>query len=53
MGDMAGLDVGWRNRKAKFDSLTEREKKNTILDKICEMGRYGQKTGSGFYKYDE
>jgi len=53
MGDMAGLDVGWRNRKAKFASLTEREKKNTILDKICEMGRFGQKTGSGFYKYDE
>jgi len=53
MGDMAGLDIGWRNRKAKFDSLTPREKANTILDKICEMGRYGQKTGSGFYKYDE
>lgn len=53
MGDMAGLDVGWRNRKAKFDSLTLREQKNTILDKICEMGRFGQKTGAGFYKYDE
>ncbi|MRR16888.1 MAG: 3-hydroxyacyl-CoA dehydrogenase [Deltaproteobacteria bacterium] len=53
MGDMAGLDVGWRNRKAKFNSLTEREKKNNILDQICEMGRFGQKTGSGFYKYDE
>jgi 3-hydroxyacyl-CoA dehydrogenase len=53
MGDMAGLDVGWRNRKAKFASLTEREKKNNILDKICEMGRFGQKTGRGFYKYDE
>lgn len=53
MGDMAGLDVGWRNRKAKFDQLTEREKKCNILDKICEMGRYGQKTGAGFYKYDE
>ncbi|KAF0155122.1 MAG: 3-hydroxyacyl-CoA dehydrogenase [Syntrophaceae bacterium] len=53
MGDMAGLDVGWRNRKAKYDSLTPREKANTILDKICEMGRFGQKTGSGFYKYDE
>ena len=53
MGDMAGLDVGWRNRKAKFNSLTVREQKNTILDKICEMGRFGQKTGSGFYKYDE
>ncbi|MDD3249823.1 MAG: 3-hydroxyacyl-CoA dehydrogenase NAD-binding domain-containing protein [Smithellaceae bacterium] len=53
MGDMAGLDVGWRNRKAKFDTLTLREQKNNILDKICEMGRYGQKTGAGFYKYDE
>ncbi len=53
MGDMAGLDVGWRNRKANFDSLTPREQANTILDKICEMGRFGQKTGSGFYKYDE
>ncbi len=53
MGDMAGLDIGWRNRKAKFDQLTPREKANTILDKICGMGRYGQKTGAGFYKYDD
>lgn len=53
MGDLAGLDIGWRNRKAKFDQLTPREKANTILDKICEMGRYGQKTGAGFYKYDD
>lgn len=52
MADMAGLDVGWRNRKAKFDSLTPREKACNILDKICEMGRYGQKTGAGFYTYD-
>ena len=53
MGDMAGLDIGWRNRKAKMDTLTAREKANNILDKICEMGRFGQKTGAGFYKYDE
>ncbi len=53
MSDMAGLDIGWRNRKAKFDSLTPREKANTILDKICEMGRFGQKTGAGYYQYDE
>jgi 3-hydroxyacyl-CoA dehydrogenase len=53
MGDMAGLDIGWRNRKAKFDSLTPREKACNIIDKICEMGRFGQKTGSGFYQYDE
>jgi 3-hydroxyacyl-CoA dehydrogenase len=53
MGDMAGLDVGWRNRKANFDRLTPREKAFTVLDKICEQGRFGQKTGSGFYKYDD
>ncbi|MDD5169455.1 MAG: 3-hydroxyacyl-CoA dehydrogenase family protein, partial [Syntrophales bacterium] len=53
MGDMAGLDIGWRNRKAKYDQLTQREKDCNIIDKICEMGRFGQKTGAGFYKYDE
>lgn len=53
MGDMAGLDVGWRNRKAKFDSLTPREQACNILDQVCELGRFGQKTGAGFYKYDE
>ena len=53
MSDMAGLDIAWRNRKAKFNQLTQREKDCNILDKICELGRYGQKTGAGYYKYDE
>ena len=53
MSDLAGLDIGWRNRKAKFDRLTPREKACNIRDEICEMGRFGQKTGAGFYKYDE
>jgi 3-hydroxyacyl-CoA dehydrogenase len=53
MSDMAGLDIGWRNRKAKFNQLTQREKDCNIVDKICELGRYGQKTGAGYYKYDE
>ena len=53
MADLAGLDVGWRNRKAKLDSLTPRERACDILDQICEKGRYGQKTGAGFYRYDE
>jgi 3-hydroxyacyl-CoA dehydrogenase len=30
-----------------------REKANDLLDKLCEMGRFGQKTGAGFYKYDD
>jgi 3-hydroxyacyl-CoA dehydrogenase len=53
MGDLAGLDVGWRNRKSRLEQLTPREKQNDLLDKICELGRYGQKTGAGFYKYDD
>ncbi len=44
MGDLAGLDIGW----SKADSRGE-----TIRDVLCEMGRRGQKTGAGFYDYDE
>jgi 3-hydroxyacyl-CoA dehydrogenase len=43
--DMAGLDVGWRMRKAQGFSAP-------IADQLCERGRYGQKTGRGFYLYD-
>jgi 3-hydroxyacyl-CoA dehydrogenase len=53
MGDLAGLDVGWRNRKSRMDKLTPRERGDTLLEQICELGRYGQKTGAGFYKYDD
>jgi 3-hydroxyacyl-CoA dehydrogenase len=42
---MAGLDVGWRMRKAQ--ALTA-----PIADRLCERGRYGQKTGRGFYLYE-
>jgi len=45
MGDLAGLDIGWRNRKA----LGTRAE---IADTLCEMGRFGQKTGKGFYRYE-
>ena len=45
MSDLAGLDVGWRNRK----SLGTRAE---IADALCEAGHYGQKTGKGFYRYE-
>lgn len=52
MGDLAGLDVGWRIRK-EFKHL---EKPGVriphMADRLCENGRYGQKTGKGWYKYD-
>ena len=44
MGDLAGLDVGWRIRKGKGE-------KSAVADKLCEMGRFGQKTGAGYYRY--
>lgn len=45
VGDLAGLDVGWRVRK-------ERGTKAAVADAICEMGRFGQKTGRGYYLYE-
>jgi 3-hydroxyacyl-CoA dehydrogenase len=45
MSDLAGMDVGWRNRK----SLGV---KAVIADAICEKGDYGQKTGKGWYVYE-
>ena len=55
MGDLAGLDVGWRIRQGKGlpDSLSEGERYCAIPDRICELGRYGQKTGAGYYRYEQ
>ena len=53
MSDLAGNDVGWRIRQGK----KEKEQRNVrytgyIADAICELGRFGQKTGAGYYKYN-
>ena len=45
VSDLAGLDIGWRMRKAEGFSAP-------IADQLCEMGRFGQKTGRGFYLYE-
>ncbi|MEP6968225.1 MAG: 3-hydroxyacyl-CoA dehydrogenase NAD-binding domain-containing protein, partial [Pseudomonadota bacterium] len=44
MSDLAGLDIGW---------IKEASRGETIRDVLCEMGRRGQKTGAGYYDYDE
>jgi 3-hydroxyacyl-CoA dehydrogenase len=46
MSDLAGNDVGWRIRQGK--GVT-----SPVADAICELGRFGQKTGSGYYLYKE
>jgi 3-hydroxyacyl-CoA dehydrogenase len=51
MGDLAGNDIGWAIRKRRYV-----EKPGVmyarIADKLCELGRYGQKTGMGWYRYE-
>ena len=44
MGDLAGLDIGW---------VKEKSSSSTIREVLCEMDRRGQKTGAGYYDYDE
>lgn len=51
MSDLAGLDVGYKARQARTD-LPDDPKLYRIGTLLVEMGRHGQKTGSGFYKYD-
>jgi 3-hydroxyacyl-CoA dehydrogenase len=44
MADLAGLDIGWRTRKATGKTAP-------VADALCEAGRLGQKTGRGYYDY--
>ncbi|MDP3895458.1 MAG: 3-hydroxyacyl-CoA dehydrogenase NAD-binding domain-containing protein [Mesorhizobium sp.] len=46
MWDLAGLDIGWRTRKSLGKTAA-------IGDALCEQGRFGQKTGKGFYLYPD
>ncbi|HEY4439728.1 MAG TPA: 3-hydroxyacyl-CoA dehydrogenase NAD-binding domain-containing protein, partial [Candidatus Elarobacter sp.] len=51
MGDLAGLDVGWRIRKGRHANAPPVGRYSKVADRLCEMGRFGQKTGAGFYWY--
>ena len=55
MGDLAGLDVSWRIRQGRGlpERLPEGARYCGIPDLICERGRFGQKTGAGYYKYEK
>jgi 3-hydroxyacyl-CoA dehydrogenase len=52
VGDLAGLDVGWRIRKEYAHLVPKGERQPRVSDRLCEMGRYGQKTGGGWYRYE-
>lgn len=51
--DLAGLDIGWAERKRKAPSRDPRERYSKIADRICENGWFGRKTGKGYYIYDD
>ena len=53
MADLAGLDVSWRVRKAQAPTRPAHLRYSPIADRVCELGRYGQKTGAGWYRYEE
>jgi 3-hydroxyacyl-CoA dehydrogenase len=51
MSDLAGLDIGWAARKRRRAEFPDRDLSN-VADQLCEAGRFGQKTGAGFYRYE-
>ena len=52
MSDLAGLDVGWRIRKGQAATRPAHLRYSTIADRVCELGRFGQKTGAGWHRYE-
>ncbi|MCP5260604.1 MAG: 3-hydroxyacyl-CoA dehydrogenase NAD-binding domain-containing protein [Burkholderiaceae bacterium] len=50
MGDLAGNDIGWAIRKRRAVERADMQYSKTA-DKLCELGRFGQKTGAGWYDY--
>jgi 3-hydroxyacyl-CoA dehydrogenase len=51
VGDLAGLDIGWALRKRRAAEFPGRDFSN-VSDDLCEAGRFGQKTGAGWYRYE-
>ena len=51
MSDLAGNDIGWAIRKRRYREHPGM-KYSRIADRLCERGRFGQKTGSGWYRYE-
>ena len=51
MADLAGLDIGWSVRQQQASARPRHLRYSPLADRICEMGRFGQKTGAGWYQY--
>ena len=53
MQDMAGLQIAWANRKRLSATRPKQERYVEIGDKLCEMERFGQRSGKGWYSYED
>ncbi|MDG2339665.1 MAG: 3-hydroxyacyl-CoA dehydrogenase NAD-binding domain-containing protein, partial [Paracoccaceae bacterium] len=51
--DLTGLQIAWANRKRQAADRSPNERYVTIADQLCELGRLGQRTGKGWYKYND
>jgi len=49
--DLTGSQIGWANRKRQAATRDPGERYETIADRLCEMGRLGQRAGAGWYRY--
>ena len=52
MGDLAGLDVGRLIRQRQAATRPRHLRYSTVADRVCELGRFGQKTGAGWFRYE-
>jgi 3-hydroxyacyl-CoA dehydrogenase len=53
VADLSGLDIAWRMRQAQAGARSPGVRYVDVLDRLCEAGRLGQKTGAGYYMYTE
>jgi len=52
MSDLAGLDISWASRKRQAATRPTHVRYSKVADRLCELGRFGQKTSAGFYRYE-
>lgn len=52
VSDLSGLDIAWARRKRLAPTRNPAERYVAVADRLCEMGRFGRKTGAGWYKYE-
>ncbi|MCY1347873.1 Fatty acid oxidation complex subunit alpha [compost metagenome] len=52
MADLAGMDINWATRKRLAPMRPAHLRYSKVADRICELGRFGQKTGGGYYRYE-